>query len=211
MDIIFGNVLGSPEPMITNDIYRALVGKVFRNDSLRVLSAYPPDAAGNITKNIDQIIELTTDYLARCPTIAMALRRSTAPVYLYSFDFVAEFPPKWFLQRCLTRHVCHAMEIPYVFHSMQHWPMLRKFSSAEQNISLSLISYWTEFASGEKLTLSNVLSHMPRWSNWYPVSSSNSTDQYYWMRFGLPDIARVNLGNPKRELCDLWESTGYRY
>ena len=77
--------------------------------------------------NLDQIVRLTGDYLVTCPLMDVAdqlaskrmqdLHRS--PVYLYEFNYASEFLPSWLLQRCRGRNICHAMELPYVFHTVR--------------------------------------------------------------------------------------------
>lgn len=146
---ILGKLVDNPAiPLLNARTYRMLIGKLFHEAApevctrgcvcecafivtpllFQILLAYPPRPY-DTRYNLDQVIQIAGDYLVTCPTFDTldaigAHRQNDAPrqqhpIYVYSFNFAANFLPIWLLPRCRKRNICHAMELPFVFHTVR--------------------------------------------------------------------------------------------
>jgi carboxylesterase type B len=82
-----------------------------------------PLSENDIEYNSDQLVAMTTDYMVKCPNADVGhelARQTDQDVYVYSFDFFPTFLPSWLVRRCRKRDVCHAVDLPYTFHSLQN-------------------------------------------------------------------------------------------
>jgi len=189
---------------ITLDIgpiaYNLIVGFVFKDKGDLVLDQYPPSLREN---NLERITNLLTDYVFRCASRFAALqtvRNGTSAVYTYEFTHAPDWG-KLFAslnRMCFVDKVCHAIELPYVWHVNQvaFLPIGGRFSPEEEKLSNDIINYWTSFAAGN-------------------VNGGNPS--FTWPQFTEAGQALLDL-NPNlsqktwdQEKCDFWDSIGYNY
>ena len=152
LDFIFGTLIGRQDPAIYGPVYKSLVRFVFRDYANEVLKLYP-SKFWDTRHNTQEIVEIVTDYMGHCPQVefARSLTNHGRSTFMYSFEFLPRFIPGWISRRCGKSNVCHALEIPYVFHSLEHWDVLPSFTEEEHTLSHTVMDYWVDFASGRSL------------------------------------------------------------
>lgn len=121
----------------SGQIYKSMVRYIFHEHAPTVLERFPPIdntqrgdmvfQAGDevphnklFQSNAEQFWHMMTDFVFQCPIQNIIHRLSTSSknltLFHYSFDFVPEY-----LNHiggfCAAKRVCHAVELPYVFHS----------------------------------------------------------------------------------------------
>jgi carboxylesterase type B len=119
---------------------------------------------------------------------------------LYQFNHSLSFDGWGPDLQCCVSHVCHAAELPYVFHSLRDDTPFH-FTPEEKILSDDMVEYWTNFAwSGDPNTNNRGLFSKTKW----PVY--NSADKRN-MQFVAPNsYVRENLLS---QACDFWDSIGY--
>jgi carboxylesterase type B len=228
LDIVFGAMLGRQHAAIYGPVYQSLVRSVFRNHTSDVLTMYP-GKFWDVKHNTKQVVEILSDYMAHCPQIqyARSLTRHGVPTFLYSFDFLPKFLPGWITKRCSSDEVCHAMELPYIFHSLEHWQILPSFDQDEHTISHLMIDYWVSFARGgaddDKIQMyrgQTDIDHDFGRDLGRPVgrtgwsSFGHEDGDYWWMEFGSDADAHLKHGrivHEEQQHCHFWTPHHHRF
>ena len=101
---------------------------------------------------------------------------------------------------CFSASVCHAIELPYVFHPTSVLGGLinlaERFTDAEEYMSQRMIDYWVGFANGDPNFYKPPVS-------WPEFSSENQN---------LIDISTtIVTGKWDTDVCDFWDQVGYNY
>ena len=149
-----------------------------------VLASYPTFAWGMPFSTYSKLLG---DMVFVCSSrqTARALAGMGVPTFLYSFDVVPSYAgPMSFLG------AFHAAEIPFVFHSL---PAQAEFTSDEEELSKSMVKYWTNFARfGDPNSLGS--------TNW-PLYDANE-DRHLEFQLGSIEEGR----NLSKDNCDFWDS-----
>jgi carboxylesterase type B len=202
---------GGRDVLLRKGNYEAAMQYIFGNSSNEVLEAYPSSEVPD--ENLDSLGRAATDLLVACPKRQAALSLSKQQnVYFYSFEFQPRFIPV--IQRCKSKEVCHGLELPYVFHSLQNWMIIPKFSREEHKISHALIDYFTSFASStldqgkfDKFMAHDMgkdkdsLSQLPAWA---PIT----VEQQNYLKF-TNDADVILTDQPWNRHCDMWDRLDY--
>ena len=156
--------------------------------SAQIEAAYPPVTGDNAPV----LSQLTTDYVFFCSNRFVA-RAGVSPVYAYEFDKVSSFNIWPDIPQCATQ-VCHADELPYVFHTATN--IGATFLPSEEVLSQSMAAYWGAY-SREGSDPNNGGFPRPQWPPF------------------LPDLTYLLLDTPigtaidPPHHCDLWDGIGY--
>lgn len=139
--------------------YQYMVKFVFKAKHKGILAHYP-NMSRWIHKHGEKIdyksrfFGLLSDYGFHCPTVKVLndLRkwdgaREKPIVYQYSFEFVPQYLQP-FGGVCSASKVCHAVELPYVFHGLNQ---LITFSPDEEKLSEIMMNQWSNFIKGGKM------------------------------------------------------------
>lgn len=160
------------------------------------LIAQQPRYDTNVADGRTPLSNVLTDYWFRCASMQFADAAVAAgkPAFAYRFDHVfsgsAVFP-KFGLPAICETAVCHASELPFVFHN--DVPSLNaSFTPAEAAFSAIMVDMWTSFAVG-----SNPGNGVPAWD---PVARTNIV-------LNLTAIVTESSAS----LCSLWDTMGYYF
>jgi len=188
-----------PDPMPVVE-YKLLLDALFPGNAEKIMEQYPIPKG---TKDARGILSLVgTDNLFTCPQRAVARgvdQYSKQPTYLYFFNHTLSFYEAWGpnYTECWHDVVCHASELPFVFHSAQDG----NYSYTPEEILLTeqMGAYWTNFAiSGDPNTPNPVAQYV----NWPIFETSTSID----LQFNTPSFTESFIF---KEKCDFWDSIGY--
>jgi len=106
--------------------------------------------------------QMVTDMWFRCASerfLFGAAAGGATELHAYRFDHLysnASIFPTFGLPQICSEVVCHASELPFVFHEL---PSFTGFTPAEDSLSLRMGRLWTSFAKGEDIS-----AEWPRWT-----------------------------------------------
>ena len=170
---------------ITPLSYAEIAFAFFGEQVFDVLARFPP---AGMTDQRPRLSQIATQWVFACPTRLFA-RRAATYAYVFASPLTAERRTG---DSFCHGHVCHSDELPFLFES--RW---RNFTDAQQRLSESMASYWTNFAkSGDPDTPLRVPLPWPR--------MTNSSEQY----MDLQDPLQVRVDYLKDD-CDFWDRIGY--
>ncbi|MES1245154.1 MAG: carboxylesterase family protein [Acidobacteriota bacterium] len=194
--ILFAYGALAKDPSLFDDAtYKArLTGMFGATNAARVeaLPAYEPK--GDRTRNAGQMSNLINDYMFTCANADLAGRSAAAQVgpYLYRFTHVPEINlVAWVVPQCAGK-VCHAAELPFVFHDDDG--LLG--SAAEKTLSANMSGYWSTFAK----TQAPGSSPMP----WPAYGATGS-----YLDLDLSLAAKTDPAILSAANCAFWKSVGY--
>lgn len=153
----------------------------------RILIQYPPIKGDNT----DALSRLMTDYLFTCPNRYVAMH-SSEETWAYQFNQLSSFNILKSVPACKNA-VCHGNELPYVFDSAKN--LGYRFSSAENQLSLLIQGYWSNFA---KNLNPNGFGHA------WPFFTNNHDH----IIFDTP-VTDIRIASDYDSNCDLWDEVGY--
>jgi len=141
--------------------------------------------------------QVVTDYWFACATqkFLQSAYKNSAPTYAYRYNHVYSnssiFPTFGLPEICATA-VCHASELPFVFHNV---PNFTSFTPDEDVLSATMVTYWTNFAKyGNPNGQSN--SDLFSWPVWEPTNRNRI-------------VLNTNLSSESTsEICGFWDSLG---
>ena len=137
--------------------------------------------------------QMVTDFWFRCASerfVATATANG-ATTYVYRFDHLysnASIFPGFGLPKICAQVVCHASEIPFVFHEL---PTFASFTPDEDEFALRMGIYWTNFAKG--------LAPSSEWPAWSPTSRLTKV-------LNISETIESTSG-----LCGFWDSLAGAY
>ncbi|KAI3647047.1 hypothetical protein MP228_007268 [Amoeboaphelidium protococcarum] len=172
---------------------------------LRVMSEYGNRKGVNLNTCTfsgmkDLIIEMLSDYVFICPAQRLLEAiQSSQRKYHYVWNKIPRYL-KHLGGSCALNKVCHAVDIPYLFHSGQ---TLISFDPQEQYISDMMIQSIVDFVSPQK-TL-NLLSRSQRDSINVGDISWPSFDNGEQLYLSFNDTIEVGQ-QYKSDMCELWDS-----
>lgn len=173
---------------LTPQLYTFLLTKVFGDtDTARIEQVYPPV----MVDSAPQLSQLVTDYMFFCASRHVAAAGGQ-PAYGYVFNKVSSFNywPK--VKQCADE-VCHADELPYVFHTASNIGFT--FLPTEESLSQSMAAYWGAY-SREGSNPNN--GGLPRHE--WPAFAG-----FHYLVLDSPISTMVD---PPHH-CDLWDDIGY--
>jgi carboxylesterase type B len=170
---------------VYHEILVALFGAA---NTANIEQLYPPVMAGDNAPMLDQVV---TDYLFFCATRHFAAA-GVSPVYAYEFRQLSNFNVWPDIPEC-SEQVCHAAELPYVFHSASN--IGATFTPAEEMLSQAMVAYWGAF-SREGSDPNNGGQTRPAW----PAFAG-----FNYLVLGTPISTAVD---PPHN-CSLWDGIGY--
>ena len=182
--------------------YEVVVDVVFLGNGGKVKKQFPlPDNMKTDAR--PWVSHIGTLALFVCPT-RYAMAGMTAPAYVGHFDHVMSFGKEVWgpeFQEC-DPYVCHGGDLPFIFHPNASALNLA-YTPGEQNLSMSMQSYWTSMASGgvPLPPVSGVDAGIP----WHPF---NMTTQSY-LRLDTPANSEQTF--TFKEECDFFDSIGYNF
>jgi carboxylesterase type B len=169
-------------------LYNLLLTKVFGStDTARIEQVYPPvmDDSG------PQLAQLITDYMFFCSSRHVAAAGGQ-PAYGYLFNKVSSFNYWPHVEQCKDE-VCHADELPYVFHTASNIGFT--FLPSEEALSQSMAAYWGAY-SREGSDPNNGGLPRPEW----PAFAGS--------HYLVLDSPISTVVDPPHH-CDLWDDIGY--
>lgn len=174
--------------------YIAVLFATYPSHLDQMLAMYP----ANQTDSRDILTKLGTDFIFTCATRNMSRNfvRHGQNVFRYVFDHAFSFNGWGKFSYC-EGHVCHGEEIAYVFHSADQSGF--NFDSDEEVLSDQLIYYWTNFAytSDPNKGPHGVKSPWPQYDTKSKI-----------LKIQTPQSKTV--ANYMKEVCDLWDTIGYK-
>jgi carboxylesterase type B len=133
---IFG---GLPQPL-PGALYDLALDVVFGGNASRIVDFGPQYAAGFTNDSRQALSNLLTDYWFRCPSqhFALGATQAGAQAWVYRYNHVFSnrslFVKFGFPAQC-AEQVCHAVELPFVFHNTPDPSVLNvTFSPAEAQV-----------------------------------------------------------------------------
>jgi len=179
-------------------VYETILSAIFGTNRSAVEAIYPATTTGD---NRPQLSILGTDYIFECPSryILSQLQSRNPNVYLYVF----EQPLPGFIWGPLfpycANETCHAAELPFLFYSDLIAGDL-EFSTAEINLSNSMIGYWTNFATNGDPNVGKYQTKL-YWPQWEPKFMQN-------MHFDTPSFIESDF---RQTYCQFFDSIGYQH
>ena len=215
----------------TRTVFQMTLWMVFRRQARRIQEVYPMGvwdesvgAKGGFVWDGDYkraFWDLVSDYVFHCPMLNMlryasptdtTTHSTTSSVHVYSFDQI----PTWLnplgpSSSCPSTRVCHAVELPYVFHSAYQLVTLQP---EEQVVSDRMVRAWTQFIEGLVPTVEMYASDIRHREGEGDGGSLN----WEWKEFDGDDGARVMriksgewemTRHPRRMYCEALDRVGY--
>ena len=136
---------------------------------------------------------MVTDYWFRCASerfLAGAVKNG-APAYAYRFNHLysnASIFPTFGLPQICSSVVCHASELPFVFHEL---PSFASFTPDEDALADRMGTYWTNFAKG--------LAPGAAWPAWDPAARQT-------LVLNISESVETTAG-----LCGFWDGLSDAY
>lgn len=174
----------------------------FNETAAKLVDTQPRYNSSAYTDGRTPLSQVVTDYWFACATqkFLQSAYRSTVPTYAYRYNHVYSnssiFPTFGLPEICATA-VCHASELPFVFHNV---PNFTSFTPVEDTLSASMVTYWTNFAkygnpngNGQEKVKEEGLFV---WPPWEPVNRN---------RIVLDTTFTVESTS---EMCGFWDSLG---
>ena len=133
-------------------------------DSLHPPRPQPTDNSSAFADGRTPLSQMVTDYWFRCASerfLAGAVKNGAA-AYAYRFNHLysnASIFPTFGLPQICSSVVCHASELPFVFHEL---PSFASFTPDEDALADRMGTYWTNFAKG--------LAPGAAWPAWDPAA-----------------------------------------
>jgi carboxylesterase type B len=191
---------GFPQPMSEAE-YILMVTAIFGWDAVSAMLKYP---LTNTTDTRMDLSTMATDYVFVCPQRNLSssiAAHSKLPTYVYQYSHLASFGEQGWGPNytCCWEHVCHAAELPFVFHTLAE--MDYNYTEEEDVLSRQMMYYWTNFAhSGDPNTGPN-----PVQTFWPSYNAKSRTN----INFDTPDSTTVT--NLRKTYCDFWDGIGYAF
>jgi acetylcholinesterase/cholinesterase len=167
-------------------------------DYNQILAHYPIPAGTNDTRPL--LSQVGTDYLFTCPTrkIARTIDSAGGNAWLYFYNHVLSFKEAWGPNYTFCWNaVCHASELPFVFHSAQDAGY--QYTPPELLLTNQMVTYWANFARSSD-----------------PNNPQTSTGSITWPPYHLANSQNIELAIPlsvqsfwKNSTCDFWDTVGY--
>ena len=177
------------------------------------------EASKNISKNAlydaskfadgrTPLSHVTTDHLFRCPAQlwASAVNAHGRSAFVGRYNHLWSFSwlfAKFGLPSICTTEVCHAAELPAVFHAVNTTGRANNitFTPAEMGLSAAMVQYWTNFAAtGNPNTYpegEDARVPLPmEWPQWTPSSQVDLSLNTTWTTETTPQ-------------CAMWDAIGY--
>ena len=192
-------------PFTIGIVYDVLFGSKYTKN-VTALPAYDP---AGYKDGRQPLSHATTDHLFRCPSQVLASAVATAggQAWVARFNHVASFSyifAKFGLPDICVAEVCHASELPFVFHAQNTTGVSQNitFTPAELSMSANMVQYWVNFAAtgnpnipaAQDKHARHLPAQWPSWNNQHLDLMINST--HY-----LPE------STPQ---CPLWDTIGYQ-
>jgi carboxylesterase type B len=163
-----------------------LYNNLFKDKTPQVLAKYPVNKKWKHNGNSQ--VQLTTDFIFRCPILASAqgCAESGRRVYVYQ----VEYGPKYISLGDCGKLMCHAMELPYIWR-----PVWMSFKTGEKSFSDHLTAQWKVFIYTGQLTS----------APWEPFTE----EKHAYVRMNTKMEQGVDL---RKEHCDFWnKEMGYAW
>ena len=182
--------------------YDLLFEVLFAGNGGKVLKEFPLPA--NATKDARLAASHVGTLALMVCSGRYAMQGMTAPAYVSHFDHIMSFGPQVWgpnYTECDTV-VCHGGDLPFWFHP-NGTSLGIEYSPAEQNLSMSMQTYFTSFAkSGVPQPPTTTIDQGLRW----PVF--NMTDQVY-MKFDTPENSLEYHAYSNE--CGFFDEIGYNF
>jgi len=180
--------------------YALVLGLLFNQDSPQVSDEYPAHQDKRDYRPL--MSQLGTDYIFTCPTryVAKLTQKQNIPVFLYMFNHSLSWPGWGDEFAFCEGKACHAVELPFQFSAPELHRQIN-WTRAEFDLSLSLMSAWTNFA------YTNDPNNGPmrlgtKWPQWDPSGLQT-------FMFETPNN-RVQ-SRVFKDKCDFWDNLGGLY
>ncbi len=172
--------------MLSDAAYRLIVTQFFGTDNVdAILQLYPT----NNNDNNAVASQLITDYVFFCANRFVA-QSPGQNRYAYEFSQVSSFN-YWPAVPLCDQQVCHADELPYVFHSATD--IMQMFTPAEELLSQEMVAYWTNFSRAAHDPNGGTLPNWPEFSgNQYLILNSP-----------------ITVETDPEHNCTFWDTIGY--
>lgn len=201
----------SPLPMYLFDL---LVDLNFASGSKQILAYY---GQFNYTDAHAAISQLFTDYEFACSSqlFATAAQSSSLKSFVYRYSHVlsdVNLVPITGLPAICAKDVCHAAELPFVFHFMNvSSPVLNMTLTPEEyELSQTMVTYWTNFAKygdpngdgSSKMKSSSSRTTLMQWPQW-----DVNTRQIMVLNTTMEIDSQTSLVT----CANLWDQIGYNF
>lgn len=215
----------------------ALQAVIFPRDYERIQHLYPPTQGDNRPSlsvvGTDFCFTCTTRYAVWGLTNYTAKQESLVPIWLYVFNHSISFNPWGKEYDYCNGHSCHAIELPFVFHTLN----MANFTptAIEMELATNMTQYWTNFVKtgnpnggfmawasqpgtqrgqeGSRLSSHTLLKRgrtrvqrLPDWPVYY-VDAKTGTKNSACMRFKTPSSEVID--DYEGDTCTVWDSIGY--
>ncbi|XP_060073110.1 crystal protein-like [Ylistrum balloti] len=176
----------------------ALLGTFGPNHITKVLEMYPPV---HIKDEREDLQHASTDFIFSCSKrnfSRVALNQNKNVVFNYVFDHAFSFDGWGPNFTCCKGHVCHGSEIPYMFQ-----PVFKNMTldADEKVMADSLAKYWSNFVKTGNPNKGGT-SPILQWPEY------NNVTNFSALQFSTP--RNYIVVNVKQELCDFWDTVGYK-
>lgn len=182
-------------------LYSLALDVVFGSANAAQIQALPRYNPASYSDGRQVLGYMLTDYWFRCASekFAAAAVAHGVPAYVYRYDHLfsgASIFPQFGLPAICTQDVCHASEIPFVFHN--DVPSLNvTFTPDELVLATRMDAYWASFAKFGSPN-KDVPAGTPIWPAW------NAT------RVNVVLNTTITL-ETSQSLCTFWDSLGYDF
>lgn len=207
----------SPVSALERDVVQ---GVIIPRGYEKLQKLYPPSKGDNrpglAAMGTDVSFTCTTRYAVWGAANYTAMQEAHNTMWLYVFNHSISFDPWGKEFDYCNGHSCHAIELPFVFHTLN----MANFTptAAEMELATNMTRYWTNFArtgnpndgfhSGSSHTLykSRGVQKLPDWPQYY-ADVKTGTKNAGCMRFKTPSSEVIN--DYRGDVCSVWDSIGY--
>ena len=167
--------------------YLGILG--FNQTAATIVDSQPRYNTSAFADGRTPLSQMVTDMWFRCASerfLFGAAAGGATELHAYRFDHLysnASIFPTFGLPPICAQVVCHASELPFVFHEL---PSFTGFTPPEDALALRMGRLWTSFAKGEDIS--------SEWPRWTPATRQTLV---------LNDTATVES---TLELCGVWDS-----
>lgn len=199
---------GTPMPTSEMDL---MLGVVFGSKLGKAVQQQYPVPAGSANDTRMLFSKIATDALFICPTrnVSLAKAARASDTYVYHFKHVMSFgakvwgPDMWY---CFNK-VCHAEELPFVFHpdEAQFKGLNISLTTAEVALANAVQDYWGQFATSlapGSAPAGPGAKAMLQWPKFAGAAAAAETT----MTLDTPNSLQEAEFD---QMCAFWDATGY--
>ena len=183
----------------------------------KIKKKYPASSAASEDDLRPLIGQIATDVLFHCSIRNASIasleaqnqqQSSTIDLYNYVFSHVPSFNPWGDNFKYCDGHVCHGIELPFVFDNYALDDLVYNPTQEELELTKIMLTSWTSFIKSYNPNLETI--SQLNWPTINVEQLNQDGSNFATRSFDVPDQEKILL-NYRTEYCDFWDGLGYTY